>query len=281
MNQLTGLNTGIIKSPQGVVAIALKIAAQSRSQQRLYLPPDQLQSVLFATFNVYLILRQLHQQSPESVQAGVLASSKALSENIPAIDPDEVNKPDIDYRVTDFVMKRKPDNVHFLFFLKNGEVIALQLACVQVEYLLNVLLSTIRNADDAQLTALCLSANDFLPFYTVDFSGGEGRGINYNPFSPPAWKTALFNTFHSIIYRQPDGRLPCGAIIKSASTFNPGRIEAIAQFLLLNNALLTPYKHRKMTIDHAQLTIPAGEESLDRLLRSHLAHRNTKLTLSE
>lgn len=277
MNHLLGLNTGIIKSPQGVVVIALKFITSAQSQQLVYLPPDQLQSVLFAVFNCYRTLQQLHQQSPEQVREFVIAQTQALSENIPAFTHEEVNTPDIEYRVTDFIMKQRDGRINFLFFLQNGDVITLELAYTQMEYIMSLFLTTIQNADDAQLTALCLSTNDFLPLYTVDFSGSEGQGIRYNQFSQPEWKTGVFNVFHSIVFIQPDKTIACGAIVKAAAGFEPGRVENIAQYLLQNNTLLSPYKDFRMTIDHVCLDVSSDEGNLDSLLRVHMAHRTAKM----
>lgn len=277
MNQLTGLNTGIIKSPQGVVAIALKFTTHSQGQQLVYLPHEQFQSLLFATFSGYRTLQQLHQRIPESVRDLVIAHTQALSGNIPPFAPEEVNSLNIGLRVTEFVMKQRQDKSNFLFFLQNGEVITLKLDYTQMEYVLSLLLNTIQTTDDERLAAFYLSANDFLPLYTVDFTGGAGKGINYNQFPSPEWKSAVFDTFHSIIYIQPEGTISCGAIIKAASTFEPGRIEKIARLLLQNNSMLSPYKDHVMTIDHARLDIPSSEGVQDRLLRTHLAHRTGKM----
>lgn len=277
MNQLTGMNTGIIKSPQGELVITLKFATNARSQQLVYLPPDQLQSMLFATFSGYCALQHLYRQTPDPVREQVIICTQMLGENIPAILPDEVNNPRVERWVTDFVMKQRHEKIIFLFFLKNGEIITLELAYAQMECVLGFLLTTVQNASDAQLKVLCLSANDFLPLYTVDFISSGGQGINYNQFSPSEWKLGVFNTFHSIVFIQPDGIISCGAIIKAAVAFEPERIENIAQFLLHNNTLLSPYKDHTMTIDHVRLDVPANEGSLERLMRSHLSHRTAKM----
>lgn len=272
MNKLNGINLGIIKSPQGVLAIALKISTQQR-QQLIYLPPEQLKSVFFACFWGYRHLQKLHDKMPESIREQVIASTQALNSHTLSFSDEELSSPKIDLRVTDFVMKQQQDSINYIFFLQDDNIITLELMFTQMEYVLSAMLTTIQTAEDEALMQLCLNSNDFLPLFTVDFDNGENKGINYNQFSPPKWQLDAFDTYHSVVYIQPDGKISCGFIFKAASFIELARIENIAQFLLYNNGLLTRYKDHKMTINHAYLDISPDEGTMDSLFRAHLAHR--------
>ncbi len=277
MGIVTGINTGIIKSPQGVLAIVLKSSSAPATEHLLYLPPDQLQEMMFATCSCYRSLQKMHQHDPERIRDKVMADTQALSANIPAVTLDEIHNPLIDLRVTSFVMKHGQDRVHFLFFLQNGEEVALELTLTQMEYVLNVLLGTVRHAQEAHLTSLCLGANDFMPFYTVDFRNAQHEGIKYHQFNVPEWKSIVFDHYYSVIGIQHDGDITCGAIIKAGPALAHSRAENIGHFLLRNNSLLLPYQQKVAKFDCTLLDIPGNEGSLELLLRAHLEHRNLKL----
>jgi len=277
MNMLKGINTGVINSANGVPVIALKIIDSGDSEQLLLLPPDQLQEVMFALFSCYRSLHRIYQQSPDQIREQVNANSQTLSTNVPAISLDEVQSISAERCVTNFVLKQRQDRINFLFLLQNDENLLLALDYTQIEYVLSLLANTIQNAGNEQLMALCLTMNDFIPLYVTTFNKGENEGIDYNQFSVPDWKSETFDTFHSILFIQPDGAIACGAIIKAEPAFPAGRIEFIAQILLQNNKMLVPYKNHTMIIDHTRLDIPVGDESMEKLLRAHIAHRTKKL----
>ncbi|NIY47835.1 YjeJ family protein [Cedecea colo] len=277
MGVLTGINTGIIKSPKGVLAIVLKASSTPAIEHLLYLPPDRLQELMFATCSCYRSLQMMHQHEPERIKNKVVADTQALSNNIPGVTLDEIHNPLIERRVTSFIMKHRQDNVRFLFFLQNDEVVTLELTLTQMEYVLTMLLSTVRNAEDAWLTSVCLDANDFTPFYTVDFSNAQHAGIKYQQFDVPDWKSAVFEHYYSIIATQHDGNITCGAIIKAGPALDNSRAGKIGQFLLQNNSLLLPYQKEIAKFDCMMLNVPGNEGDLDRLLRAHLEHRTMKL----
>ncbi len=277
MSILTGINTSIIKSPKGVFAIALKASCVPATEHLLYLPPNQLQELMFATCSCYRTLQMMHQQDPEPIREKVVADAQALSVNIPPIALDETHSPQIDLRVTSFVMKHRQDKVRFLFFLQNSEVVTLELTLTQMEYVLSVLISTVQNAQDEYLTSLCLGSNDFIAFYTVDFINAQHEGIKYHQFNLPDWKTTVFEHYYSMIGIQHDSNITCGAIIKAGPALDPNRAENIGQYLLRNNALLLPYQEKIAKFDCILLNIAGDEGTLDSLLRAHLAHRTVKL----
>ncbi|HDT5918631.1 TPA: hypothetical protein QHC73_005968, partial [Raoultella ornithinolytica] len=144
MNKLMGINTGIIKSATGVLALALKAHSASGSESLIYLPPDRLQSLLFAVFSSYRRLQMMFREDAESVREQVIAQSEALNSRIPVVTLDEVQQPDVALRTIDFVMKPYQERVTFLFFLQNDSVVAIDLALTQMEYLLGLLLTTIQ-----------------------------------------------------------------------------------------------------------------------------------------
>lgn len=276
MNILTGINTSIINSPKGVTAIAVKTNT-TNSKQLIYLPLDQLQEVMFAVFGCYRTLHRHYQQSPEQIRNRVNTHAQVLSTNIPEFSLDEMQNPNSGRCVTGFELKQRQEQIHFLFLLQNEENLVLVLAYTQIEYVLSLMVKTLQRAGNEPLLGLCLSMNDFVPFYVTDFSHLESQGINYHQFSVPDWKSALFDTFHSILFILPAGAIPCGAIIKSTPELATGRLEFISQLLLQNNSLLAAHQHPGMAIEHSKLDIPAGEESMARLLRAHAAHRTMKM----
>lgn len=93
MNKLMGINTGIIKSATGVLALALKAHSASGSESLIYLPPDRLQSLLFAVFSSYRRLQMMFREDAESVREQVIAQSEALNSRIPVVTLDESSSP--------------------------------------------------------------------------------------------------------------------------------------------------------------------------------------------
>lgn len=277
MGVLTGINTGIVKSPKGVLAVVLKTSSTPAIEHLLYLPPDQLQELMLATCSCYRSLQMMHQHESERTKDKVVAATQALSNNMPTVTLNEIQNPLIELRVTSFMMEHRQDNLHFLFFLHNGEVVTLELTLPQMEYVLTMLLGTIRNAEDACLTSVCLGANDFTPFYTVDFSNAQHEGIKYHQFKVPDWKSRIFEYYYSIIAIQHDGNITCGAIIKAGPALDNSRAGNIGQYLLRHNSLLSPYQEEIAKFDCIMLNVPGNEGGLERLLRAHLEHRTVKL----
>lgn len=277
MTLLTGINTGIIKSPKGVLAIVVKATTSSTAEQLLYLPPDRVQELMFALCGGYRALQRLHQACPETITAQVQKETLAMSASVPSVTPDEVHNPILALRVTDLVMKLRENNVTLLFFLQDSSVVTLELALTQMEFMLNVFVTTIQNTQDALFIAMCSGANDFVPLYTVDFTQEKGKGINYNQFTIPDWKSRICPWLYSVIALQRDGAIPCGIIIKTGQALDPGRAEAIGQLLLRSNGLLMPFEESVSAFDCMRLDLQAGEESTETLLRAHLKHRVMKL----
>jgi len=277
MSTLIGANAGIIQSPMGFLAIALKITDDSGYNKLIYLPPDQLQSLFFAIINCYRKLTMLNIQSPELIKPQVIQATRELNNNIPTVTADELNNPVASLRVIDFILHQRKDSASLLFFLEGGETVLVVSKYTQFEYLLSLLLNTIHSTGDETLERICLNSSDFILCYTVDFGSLGNKGISYNQFSVPDWKSDMFDTFHSIIYIQDDGSIPCGVIIKSEANFASGRIDNIGQLLLDSQTLLAPYRHLDMHVDHLPLAISADERNMDTMFRAHLAHRQAKL----
>ena len=280
MNKLMGINTGIIKSATGVLALALKAHSASGSESLIYLPPDRLQSLLFAVFSSYRRLQMMFREDAESVREQVIAQSEALNSRIPVVTLDEVQQPDVALRTIDFVMKPYQEWVTFLFFLQNDSVVAIDLALTQMEYLLGLLLTTIQKTEDRQFISLALRENDFIPFYTVDFMPANGEGIKYNQFDVPAWKSAALDDFYSLLIVQDNGDIPCGVIIKAVPGIEPSRVNAIGELLLNNNSLLIPYRQHTMTFEYEKMDPAATVEERESLLKAHIKHRQAKIDLS-
>lgn len=279
MDILTGINAGFIKSQNGaVVAIALKVATVQMSTHLIYLPPEQLREVMFAACNCYRELQMMHHADPEKTKNQVMADSLALKENAPEIILDELQNPHMELCVTEFVLKRRENKVRFLFFLRNGDVPALELTLTQIEYVLNTLVYTVQQTEDAKLASYCLSDNDFSPFYAIDFNNNGKPGVKYQKFNVPDWKDTIYDSFYSILYIQGDGHINCGAIIKAGSELESGRAENIGMTLLQRNSYLMPYQKEVTKIDYAKLNIPGNEGSMERLIRTHIEHRNNRIS---
>ncbi|GEM_PF-1521474 len=280
MNILTGINTGIIKSPDAVLALALKMQSVLIAETLMYLPPDRVQDLVFAVFCGYRRLQMVFREDPESIRARTIADTERLNNRTLSVTLDEIQNPNVALRVTDFVMKYRQDKVTFLFFLQNEEVISVDLTVTQMEFLLNLLLATIHKTGDAAFVSLALQANDFIPFYTVDFANIGSSGVNYNKFNVPAWKFSAFSDFYSLVMIQEDGDIPCGAIIKALPELEPSRIKAIGELLVNNNPLLAPYRQRTLAFACEKIAPEVREEEMEKLLRAHIQHRVTKMSPS-
>ncbi|HAT1648548.1 TPA: hypothetical protein I8Y12_004498 [Raoultella planticola] len=280
MNKLVGINTGIIKSATGVLAMALKVRSASDAESLIYLPPDRLQSLLFAVFSGYRQLQMMFQEDAEGIREQVIAQSEALNSRIPVVTLDEVQQPDIALRTIDFVMKSNQERVTFLFFLQNDSVVAVDLALTQMEYLLGLLLTTIQKTEDREFISLALRENDFIPFYTVDFMSANGEGVKYNQFNVPSWKSAALDDFYSLLIVQDNGDIPCGIIIKAVAGLEPSRANEIAELLLNNNSLLISCQQQTITFEYEKMDPATTVEERESLLRAHIKHRQAKIDLS-
>ncbi len=280
MNILTGINSGIIKSPNAVLALALKMQSVLSAEALVYLPPDRVQDLVFAVFSGYRRLQMLFREDPESIRARTIADTERLNNRTLTVTLDEIQNPNVALRVTDFVMKDGQEKVTFLFFLQNDEVISVDLTVTQMEFLLNLLLATIHKTGDAAFISLALQANDFIPFYTVNFANIDSSGINYNKFNVPAWKLSAFSDFYSLVMIGDDGDIPCGAIIKALPGLEASRIKAIGELLLNNNPLLAPYRQRALAFECQKIDPQIREEELEKLLRAHIQHRTTQMSPS-
>nr|VUD32912.1 secretion ATPase [Raoultella sp. NCTC 9187] len=151
MNILTGINSGIIKSPNAVLALALKMQSVVSAEALVYLPPDRVQDLVFAVFSGYRRLQMLFREDPESIRARTIADTERLNNRTLTVTLDEIQNPNVALRVTDFVMKDGQEKVTFLFFLQNDEVISVDLTVTQMEFLLNLLLATIHKTGTRRL----------------------------------------------------------------------------------------------------------------------------------
>ncbi|WP_434586694.1 YjeJ family protein [Klebsiella sp. R390] len=275
MNTLTGINSGIIKSPQGVVAIALKASCASGAEHLLYLPPNQMRELMFAISACHRALLENYQTEPEVVKAQVTAATNILSANPPVITLEEVQNPQVELRVTNFIFKQNKGKPTFLFFLQNEGVVSIELSLAQIEFIITLFLISIRKSDDEGFITLMTGANDFIPLYTTAVSTTQGGGLTYHRFNIPEWKIGVLACFYSLIFIQQDGHVPCGIIFKAGDTLEPSRAENIGTLFLSGNTLLAPYKTQSMHVDCVKLDV--NEDNMESLLRAHFNHRATKL----
>ncbi|HAT1578242.1 TPA: hypothetical protein I8Y25_004691 [Raoultella ornithinolytica] len=280
MNKLQGINTGIIQSEQGVLALVLKAQSAASADILMYLPPERVQALIFAVFSCYRSLQLMHCKDPQGVRAQAIAEAESFNNHVPIVTLDEIQRPDASLRVDDFVMKSRQHHVNFLFFLQNDDIVSLDLALPQMEYLLNLLLATVQKTEDTYFISRTLQENDFIPFYTVDFMPAGGDGVKYNQFNVPTWKSAVFGDFYSLVIILDNGEIPCGIIIKAVPELEPNRAKAIGELLLNNNTLLAPYRGRTVSFDYEKMDLAASEEEKEKLLRAHIKHRQEKIVAS-
>lgn len=278
MSLLAFFNTGYIKTPEGVLAIVLKAGTLPDAEHLIYLPPKQLEELIFALSSCYRSLQKMYLEDPDGIKEKVIADGKLLNANVPVLTHDELHNPKIDLRANEFILKNKDNQPALLFFLQNGSVVTIDFSLTQVEYLLTLLITTIKNTEDNNLAFLCLTTNDFIPLYCVNFINPEGKGIKYQQFSVPAWKAEIYEYYYSIIGQQHDGNVTCGVIIKADAGLEQGRAESIGQMLVQNNSLLSAYQDKIAKFDCRLLNISAAEESLERLLRAHVEHRTQAMS---
>ena len=204
---IKGVNTGVIRKANEFIALALKIKEPRNKESLFFLPVLELRDLLIAVESRLYQKQQLNAAERQHYEKTRDNISKKMQENIPAIVEDELRHADIHRRVTAVALTDgNGDNITLTFTLHAGmRELALRLS----------------------------SLLDFLPLYDADCLDHER--LEYDTYTQPEWKHALFTHYLAVLYRFTDetGKERfSGTVVKTRVPSGSKEAEAISRRLL-------------------------------------------------
>lgn len=188
-NTITGMNSAAIKYENRLLAIALKFKTISDANHLIYLRPTELLELL-------IILKSRHdklqQASPENVEISKSKSmdaTKALINNIPAIDISELEQPNEALLVTSLALKNKDEHFNLILMMQDQSIINLNINDFQIEIIIASIQKSMTIIEDPNTTNQIISLVDFILMYSVDLVDHEY--FNYKEIEHPDWKKKL------------------------------------------------------------------------------------------
>jgi hypothetical protein len=230
---ISGINTGVIRHGDQFMALALKVNHPSE-QQLLLIPALPLRD-LFICFEYRLHLQnQLNAKDKAAFKKQQEAVTAAMHQHIPTLTHRELIQADVRLRVE----KIEPQNnskteLRLALTLKGGNTTSLVIEDTQIALFVSAISHAINNAGMHPLSLRLSSLLDFAPLYDADIHpDGE---IEYDTYSHPAWKLALFSETVALVYHYTDEhgeKQACGTMVKSRYRGDNKETLAIAQRLL-------------------------------------------------
>ncbi len=244
-NTITGMNSAGIKYENRLLAIALKFKTISDANHLIYLRPTELLELL-------IILKSRHdklqQASPENVEISKSKSmdaTKALINNIPAIDISELEQPNEALLVTSLALKNKDENFNLILMMQDQSIINLNINDFQIEIIIASIQKSMTIIEDPDTTNQIISLVDFILMYSVDLVDHEY--FNYKEIEHPDWKKSLFANYMAILYSfgtDKGERILAGVIIKTNIQPNTKELNDLIYRLSMLIPIITELKSK-------------------------------------
>ncbi|EMB4324175.1 hypothetical protein RJ492_001953 [Pluralibacter gergoviae] len=260
--RIKGVNTGVIHRGSEFIALALKVKTENDSAALFFIPALALRDIFIS------LEYGLHQQTLSAPSAQ--EASRHMADNIPPLAQEEMVQGAPGQRICavepDFSRKGE---IGLTLLAEDGKSAALALGTAQIPLFITAISRAIQNAGMHALSLRLSSLLDFLPLYDADFRGDTQ--LEYDTYTHPAWKLALFDRTLALVYHYTDeqGReRSCGTIVKTRSPSDDERMQAIARRLLAFSPKLKKLEGERCRVSVRALGIKEGEPSLDDCLKA-------------
>jgi len=260
---LTGINTGVIHHGEQFTALALKIN-QQHEQHLLLIPALPLRD-LFICFEYRLHLQSLRNVKEKAAfKKRQEIATAAMHKNIPSLTQSELLEAGLHQRITQIEPNNKRKNeLQLTITLQGGNTLSLLIDDAQIALFVSAISHAINNAGMHTLSLRLSSLLDFLPLYDATIkNNGE---LEYDSYSHPAWKLALFSETLALVYHSTDEhgeQQAYGTVIKTRLRSEMKETQAIAQRLLAFSPRLKKCEGKKGQI--SVFTLASGTEHVPR-----------------
>ncbi|MCS2165124.1 YjeJ family protein [Scandinavium manionii] len=260
---LTGINTGVIRHGEQFTALALKIN-QQHEQHLLLIPALPLRD-LFICFEYRLHLQSLRNVKEKAAfKKRQEIATAAMHKNIPSLTQSELLEAGLYQRITQIEPNNKRKNeLQLTITLQGGNTLSLLIDDAQIALFVSAISHAINNAGMHTLSLRLSSLLDFLPLYDATIkNNGE---LEYDSYSHPAWKLALFSETLALVYHSTDEhgeQQAYGTVIKTRLRSEMRETQALAQRLLAFSPRLKKCEGKKGQI--SVFTLASGTEHVPR-----------------
>lgn len=265
--RIKGVNTGVIHRGSEFVALALKVKTENDSAALFFIPALALRDI-FISLEYGLHLQAL--RAPAALDARRQEATRQMADNIPPLAQAEMVQGEPGQRICavepDFSCEGE---IGLTLLAEDGKSAALALEAAQIPLFITAVSRAIQNAGMHALSLRLSSLLDFLPLYDADFR--NDTQLEYDTYTHPAWKLALFDRTLALVYHYTDeqGReRSCGTIVKTRSPSDDERMQAIARRLLAFSPRLKKLEGERCRVSVRALGIKEGEPSLDDCLKA-------------
>lgn len=268
--KITGINTGVIHDARHFIALALKVVSQDSGSLLLCIPARPLRDLLVC------LEYRLHQQSLRTEADKSIfrqlqgAADVALLANPPPLTSPELAQADIHWQV-DSIEPRfsDADETEIAFRMLGAETVMLTVEDAQIALLVRAVMQAMRSAGMDELLQRLASLPDFLPLYDADYQ--DGNRLNYDTYTHPAWKPALFQHTLLLAWRYTDDEGEhrfAGTVIKARVRPDDNAVQALARRLLAFSPRLKKLEGRPCQVSVRTLSANEGELSGSQCLHS-------------
>ena len=268
--RIEGVNTGVIHNDSEFTALALKVRTDAGSTPLFFIPALALRDI-FISLEYCLHLQGLKAPAEQAALAARQQEAfRQMADSIPPLEKAELIQGDTGLRVStvepDF---SREGETGLTLFTGDGSSATLRLDAAQIPLFITAASRAIQNAGMHALSLRLSSLLDFLPLYDADFIS-EAR-LEYDTYTHPAWKLALFNRTLALVYHYADAQgeeRSCATIVKTRASSEESKMEAIARRLLAFSPRLSKLESRPCRVSVRALEVTAGEPSLDDCLKA-------------
>ena len=268
--RIKGVNTGVIHRDSEFVALALKVKTENDSTGLFFIPALVLRDLFISVEHCLHLQEQSSAAEPQVLAARRQKASRQMADNIPPLEQAEMVEGDAGQRISaiepDFSCRGE---IGLTLHAEDGKSTPLALDAAQIPLLITAISRAIHNAGMHALSLRLSSLLDFLPLYDADFS--SDTRLEYDTYTHPAWKLALFDRTLALVYHYADeqGRARCcGTIVKVRAPSDDDRMQAIARRLLAFSPRLKKLDRERCRVSVRALGANAGEPSLDDCLKA-------------
>lgn len=275
INYMNGLNTGILMNEEGFLALVLKIKTSNDQTNLFYLQGEALRDLMMVLQNRLLFLHQKIGNGQIDVSRRIESANQELANNLPVIEPKDVQQPDAGCLVSSIAVSCSEDDFKLLFIQRNGSLYHIKISDTQIQFMMVAIAKALDNVKNNDLISLLTAGINYAPVYDAIFK--QDGSIDYSLIETEQWKMDLFNQYILIIYgiESKEGlELRFGAVIKTHNVVNDQEIDVIARNFASRSNKLMQYHHQLAEIKTTVMPfekdgVPSVNEALQPLANFH------------
>jgi len=201
-NQMTtvikGINTGAIKYNGQFYLMAVKIQNEDSIFSTYYMPINVIIDLLILLRSrVHLTALRVAEKG-DNYKSHIIDENKKLGENMPTIDINELQQPNLNFIITSFTPKLRDESCTINMVLQNETITSLCIEDYHAEFFIFAIQQALTSIEDKETLQKIASVLDFLMLYHVDLS--DLSYLNYNHISHEPWKQSMFSNYLAVLY---------------------------------------------------------------------------------